>query len=65
MKNMKETFKESVTSILPVALVMIVSSIILNFLWEKQKKYLFLYNGTKEQKEQGFLKTVRKEEFQR
>jgi hypothetical protein len=31
MKNMKETFKESIASILPVALVMIVSSIILNF----------------------------------
>lgn len=31
MKNMKETFKESIVSILPVALVMIVSSIILNF----------------------------------
>lgn len=31
MKNMKETIKESISSILPISIVMIISSIILNF----------------------------------
>ena len=31
MKNMKETFKESISSILPISLVMIVSSLLLGF----------------------------------